>query len=911
MSLLLTKNHVPILKPNLVDRSRLYSNLNKILQPGQKLAVISAPAGFGKTTFISQWLRSIPGSYRVGWYSVDEKDNTLPRFFSYIVAALRNADPLIGTGFMEEVEAHPELRSDELIAYTVNQVAESSNNIVLIIDDVHFINSSEINKALETLIEHMPANLRVILAGRVDPPIPLSRWRARGQLIEIRTPDLRFTQNETGNLIRQSANLLTTEDSVIDTLTSSTEGWAAGLQMTLLAFNSELQAQGGDPGKILDWLVRELNGSHRFILDYLLEEVLNRETSSVLEFLLRTCVLEQFSAELCVAVFAQELGITEARTMLDNLEHSNLFIIPLDSQREWYRYHHLFADMLKKQLWHKYPGLDSELHRLAAIWFEQHQMLDEAISHAHQTKDVQFIKELVEKHALDFILSGQITTAIRWLDFVPNEVVITSSRLCLDRAWALTFISQTETATVYLDRAESLVKSNKAVDISKVTEILGLQSIQKCIYGELEEGLHLARLAIKNSPAEDSFLQCSSRMFLAVALIRNGKFDEAMEQYRFIKSNFMDERGLAGLALLEADFLQYAALSLNHRGETEQAVHLLEETIQIYERTSTGNRKAANLYLYVGLGRIYYTSNQLEKAESAIKTGLRIDSLSRSLTAIDGWVILWWVKIGQRDYQAAREIIDHLETSFQNCDENIRRLIILPGALQDLLEGKVDSAVNRMTQLGFSDDVDSVLANKSDIDLMSWKINEYFIYARVLAAQGKYQLGLRVLDRMSQAAQNTGMDWVLYRTWLTQAIIYSSNQQKDVAMEIMEKLLAKTSQAIFGAVQIFLSTGEEARNVLLEARQQGIQLNYVQKLLDAFPSVTNSEPIPGSPEKLSEREVEVLRLLAEGMKNQEIADRLVVSLNTVRYHTKNIFGKLGVDNRTAAVARGRELALFD
>ncbi len=911
MSLLLTKNHVPILKQNLVTRPRLYSSLDKILQPGQKLVVISAPAGFGKTTFISQWLRSIPGSYRVGWYSLDEKDNTLPRFFSYIVAALRNADPIIGTGFAEEVEAHPELRADELIAYTVNQVAESSNNILLIIDDVHFINSSEIYKALEILIEHLPSNLRLVLAGRVDPSIPLSRWRARGQLIEIRTPDLRFTQDETGYLIRQSAILMSTEDSVIDSLTSSTEGWAAGLHMALLAFQAELKSEGGEPDKILEALVHKLSGSHRYILDYLLEEVLNRESLKVREFLLRTCILERFNADLCAQLCAEETSTLEVQKMLEDLDRANLFIVPLDNHRQWFRYHHLFADMLKKQLKHNHNGLDLELHRKAANWFEKHQMIDEAIEHAHQTSDEQFTKTLLEKHALDFILRGQITTAVRWLNSLSDETILSSPRLCLDRAWVLTFTSQTEVAKVFLNRAEVLIQDKSENALLNKCEILGLQSVQKCIYGELAEGLHLAQLAMQNSPVEDSFLQCSSRMFLAIALIRNGKFDEAMEQYRFIKSYFMDDRGLAGLALLEADFLQYAALSLNNRGETEQAVHLLEETIQIFEHTSTGNRKAATLYLYVGLGRILYTSNQLEKAESAIKTGLRIDSLSRSLTAIDGWVILWWVKIGQREYHSARSIIDHLESSFQNCDENIRRLVILPGALQDLLEGKIESAVKRMEQLGFSDDADGVLANKSDTDLMSWKVNEYFIYARVLAAQGKHLLGMRVLDRMAQAAQNTDMNWVLYRTWLTQAIIYSKNQQKDVAMAIMEKLLSKTSQAIFGAIQIFLSTGEEARNVLLEAQQQGIQPNYVQKLLDAFPSLTYSELIPDSPEILSEREVEVLRLLAEGMKNQEIADRLVVSLNTVRYHTKNIFGKLGVDNRTAAVARGRELTLFE
>lgn len=911
MSLLITKNHIPILTPNLVDRSRLYSSLDVILQPGQKIAVISAPAGFGKTTFISQWLRNIPDIYRVGWYSLDENDNTLTRFFSYLVTALRRADPSIGVGFIEMVEAHPELKADELISYTINQVVESSINFLLIIDDVHFITNPEIFHALSNLIDHLPSNMRLIMSGRVDPSLPLARWRAHGQLVEIRTPDLRFNNEETSIFVKQSAVLSSTKDSIIDALTRSTEGWAAGLQMTLLAFHSEFQSKGGEPTKILDWLVNELNGSHRFILDYLLEEVLNHESSQVREFLLRTSVLERFNADLCASVCVPETSVSEAQMMLEDLERANLFIIPLDSQRKWYRYHHLFADMLKKQFLHTYPGLESELHRLAANWFEQYQMLDEAIEHAHLTKDVKFVQVLVEKHTLDLILQGQITTANRWLDYLPDEVLMCSSRLCLDRAWVLTFTSRIEDAKFFLDRAESLVQDKAKTALPTLCEIYGLQSIQKCIYGEVSDGLRLAQLAMERSPEDDAFLQCSSRMFFANALIRNGKFDEAMDQYRLIQSNFIDEHGLAGLALLEADFLQYAALALNNRGEIKQAIQLLEETIQTYERTSTGNRKAANLYLYVGLGRILYTANRLEEAEAAIKTGLRIDSLSRSLTAIDGWVILWWIKIGQRDYQSARSIIDHLESTYHNCDNNIIRLVILPGALQDLLEGKIDSAGKRMQQLGFTGDIDEILTDKSDTDLMGWRINEYYIYARVLAAQGKHQLGIQVLDRMAQAAQNTGMNWVLYRTWLTQAIIYSSNHQKEIAMEIMAKLLEKSSHAIFGAIQIFLSTGEEARRVLLEARQQGLHPEYVQRLLDAFPPTSRSEQIPDSPEILSEREVEVLRLLAEGLKNQEIADRLVVSLNTVRYHTKNIFEKLGVDNRTAAVARAHELALFD
>lgn len=911
MPLLLTKNHVPPLALNLVTRPRLYSSLNTILQPGKKLAVISAPAGFGKTTFLSQWIRSIPDTYRVGWYSLDENDNTLNRFFSYVIAALRSANPSIGTGFDELVEAHPDLKADDLISYTINQIAESSSNILLIIDDVHFITAPEIHLALENLIEHLPSNLSLILAGRVEPSLPLARWRARGQMIEIRTQDLRFNKEETGFFIQQSASLLSMEDAVIDALTRSTEGWAAGLQMTLLAFRSELQAQGGEAEKILDCLVRELSGSHRFILDYLIEEVLNREAPRIHEFLLRTCVLERFNAELCAAVYAQEADITETQIILEYLERANLFIYPLDSQRKWYRYHHLFADVLQKELLHVYPGLAPTLYRRAAEWFEQQEMFDEAISYAHRSGDRALLRSLVEKHTLDAILNGQISTAVRWLNGLPADVLETSPRLCLDRAWVLTFTSQTEAAIPFLERAEAALQEGAGHEKSVKAEAYGLQSFQKSIYGQTGEALRLARLALENSPIDDLFLQCSNRMFLAIALVRNGKLDEGLHEYHLIQSACRDGRGLAGLALLEADFLQFTAISLNSRNEAKLAIQLLKDAIHTFESASTGNRKAAALYLYVGLGKILYFGNRLDEAESTLKKGLQSDSLSLSLAAIDGWLTLWWVKIGQQDFPAARHILEDLESSVRNCDEKVTRLVALPAALQDLLEGKIASAVARMQNLGFTDDVDGALTQVSDSELMSWRANEYFVYARVLAALGKFQSSLRVLNRMAGAAKDFGMDWILYRTWITQATIYFQEGQIDTAMELMAKLLKKTSCLVYGAVQIYLSTGETARTLLLEAQQRGIQPEHVADLLNAFPPKARREPIPDSPETLSEREMEVLSLMAEGLKNQEIADRLVVSLNTVRYHSKNIYSKLGVDNRTAAVVRARELSLLE
>ncbi len=290
--------------------------------------------------------------------------------------------------------------------------------------------------------------------------------------------------------------------------------------------------------------------------------------------------------------------------------------------------------------------------------------------------------------------------------------------------------------------------------------------------------------------------------------------------------------------------------------------------------------------------------------------GLQLDPLSLSLAAVDGWLTLWWVKIGQGDYPAARRILDNLEPSIRKRDEKIQNLFILTGSLQDLLEGKTDSAVRGMERLGLSDDVDAALAKVSDSELIGWRSNEYLVYARVLAAQGKTALSLRVLAHMAQVTQNYSLHWVMYRTWITQAMVYFQDKQVETALEIMARLLEQTARLDSGAARVYLSAGEPARALLKESARRGLQPEHVARLLAEFPPEPFSGKILTLPEMLTERELDVLRLMASGLKNQDIGEKLFISLNTIRYHTSNIFGKLGVDNRTAAVARARELNIL-
>jgi LuxR family transcriptional regulator, maltose regulon positive regulatory protein len=917
LEFLATKTSIPLVSSHLVTRPHLVETLNQCLQPGIQVVLVSAPAGFGKTTLLAQWLRGVSDDFRVSWLTLDEEDNQLTRFFSYMVASIQNSLPEIARDFLALTESTPNFTADQGIAYLINQLSDSEQNLILIIDDYHVITTPEIHLAIKSLLEHLPDNFRLVIAGRVEPPLQLARLRARGKLVEVHTADLRFSVNETNRFFAHFPGLsaLHEHETLISRLNDSTEGWAAGLQMTAIALKSELSHTSENPIATIERFAAELSGSHRYIFDYLMDEVLSHEPSQIREFLLRTCLLERFNAELCAAVIASEHTISmPSREALEYLERTNLFIIPLDNQREWYRYHHLFADVLQKQLLHSYPGLAPVLHRRAAKWLERQGMLDEALSHALQSDDINLPVTFVEKHSLTAILEGRIATAQRWMDSLPGHTLLSSPRLCLNRAWALTFTTQTEAALPYLERAEALLAGDTDIKeegiLAVKSEVFGLQCYRETMYGNADEALRLARLALENTPADNSFLLCCNRLFYAGALSHAGRLEEALQEYRTIQPLCQIHENMAGLALIHTDFLEDTAIYLQSRGAARDGKELLQHAIQNLEKSASGSRQPAALSLYVGLGKILFLENQLDEAERVLEMGLQLEPVSMNIGVIDGWLVLWRVKNSQADYPAGRHILGHLEQTIRESDEKVIRMLMLCGVNQDLLEGHIEQAATHIEQLGLTGDVDKILEKVKDSELMGWRSHEFITYARLLTAQGKADASLLILERIASAAQSFHMDWLLYHSWIMQAIVHYQAGCIDRAIDIMNRLFEKTSRLASNPARIYLDSGEAARSLLQEIIRRGIHREYSSTLLSLFPPQRMSVSTPEMPETLTERELEVLHLMADGLKNQEIADRLVISLNTIRYHLKNVFGKLGVSTRTAAIARSHQLGIL-
>ncbi|TVR68888.1 MAG: LuxR family transcriptional regulator [Sphaerobacteraceae bacterium] len=881
-AILTTKLYVPLPQPGVVHRPHLTARLNEGLH--RKLTLISAPAGFGKTTTVREW---ISGCDRDGaWLSLDEGDSDPTRFLTYLIAALQTIDASIGQGVLRSLQSPRPPTPETILTALLNEIAALPAPFVLVLDDFHTIISQDVQKAVSFLIEHIPPQMHLVITTREDPQIPLPRLRARGQLTELRASDLRFSSGEIDEFLNQVMNLnLSGGD--IAVLEARTEGWIAGLQLAALSMQGRDDVAG---------FISSFTGSHRFVLDYLVEEVLQQQPEHVQEFLLRTSILDRMCGPLCDAVMAD--SATTSQETLEFLEHANLFIVPLDNDRRWYRYHHLFAELLRQQLKQsavrspddKHLGV-AELNARASEWYE-HEGLDiEAFQHAAAAGDIERAERLIMGNGVPLHFRGAVTPVLNWLKSLPTTVLDERPSL-----W-VTFASAT----------------SMAGDLAAV-----------------EPKLQAAEAALAGVQLDDEARDLIGHIAANRALLATFRHDletnisELRRALEYLHPN--------NLAVRTAVTWQ---LGLAHqlRGDRVSANQAFVEAVAACE--STGNRHI-NIFASTGLGNMQEFDNQLHLAAKTYRRVLDLVGDPPGPTACEAHAGLarihyQWndVTTAEHHAQLSVPLARQVETidSFVSCELFLARLMLFRGdvAGATTLLAKTRESAGRLGYMhrmpGIAEVQALVFLHEGNLAAAEHLAQTYDIptsHARVCLAQGNSSTALEILESFRHKVE--ALNWAdeLLRVLVLQSVAHARHGEDTRALELLGDALTLAEPE--GFIRIFLDEGAPIQQLLTRANELGILPNYTARLLAAFEAeglkTRNESPVnaeePAQPliEPLSQRELEVLRLVAEGLSNREISERLFVALNTVKGHNRVIFGKLQVQRRTEAIARARELKLL-
>ncbi|MCE7989984.1 MAG: helix-turn-helix transcriptional regulator [Caldilinea sp. CFX5] len=931
LPLLQTKLYIPSLRQQLVARPTITAKLGA--GGWRPVTLVAAPAGFGKTTLVSAWATQAPQA--VVWLSLDEDDNDPTRFLTYVLAALQTQQPAIGAGVQELLNAPQAPLPKAVLTLLLNDLNALTTPLALVLDDYHLITTPAIHEALTFFIDHLPPPVHLIFTTRIDPPLPLARWRARNQLVEIRADDLRFRQEEAATFLNEIMGLTLTA-AEITTLEARTEGWIAGLQLAALSLQGRSDVAG---------FMRAFSGSHRHVLSYLVEEVLDRRPEGTLDFLLQTAILGRLTAPLCDAV----TGRSDSQVLLTKVEQANLFLIPLDDAGQWYRYHHLFAEVLRTRLQQSHPDLLPVLHHRASVWYEQHGLLAEAINHALAAEEWEraagllkpIVKEMVER----VTLAGQAQTVLRWLKVLPVSVARTHPTLCFYHATALMFTNQLAAAEVWLQDAEQAVQPQMLPD--EAHTILGWVAVIRAdiarVRGDLASGVALAHQALAYLPATEALARAVGQMNVAHAYLFNGDVTQAAERLaaeaiaplQKIGNLFATTIAITNLARLQA---------LQGRCRSAAATFALAEQI------TPGGGQLQDLLngaaFYIGLGDLLRERNELEAAGQQLTQGME---LVRGLLSVDADV----VTTGYIALAKLRHALGDLPGGLALLDEFVQ-LARERGYFAPLIA----RAEAVRTQLWLASGVANLAAasqwaaasglHADDEDLPYLRESEYLTLARVLIAQQRTVEALRLLARLLPNAEAGGRGGRVIEIRLLQALALHAQKLFAEAYAALHHALSLAGGPI-GAedyIRLFVDEGEAMRFLIFDFRSfqartgsdklwiaqqptvdQNSQLSvYVDKLLAAFGNeqvnagegllaeqaqIQNPKSqIQNLVEPLSDREQEVLQLVAAGLSNSEIATRLIVTTGTIKTHINHIFSKLHVQSRTQAVARGRELGLL-
>ncbi len=901
--LLATKLHVPWPQPGFVPRRRLVEALGEGLARGRVL--VCAPAGFGKTVLLADWARG--GGRPVAWLGLDGGDSDPARFWRYAVAALDRARP----GLAERVGPLPSGSFEGLVMALINELAADPgpDEVLLVLDDYHLVDSGPVHESVAFLLENLPSGLRVVVSGRADPPLPLARLRARGQLAELRAADLRFTPEEAAALLGETAGP-DLPGTAVAALVARTEGWAAGLQLAGLSLRGHADPAG---------VVAAFSGSHRFVLDYLADEVLDGQPGQVREFLLDTSVLERLTGELCDAV----TGRAGSQVMLADIERAGLFLVPLDEVRGWWRYHHLFADLLRARLQAEQPGRVQALHRAAAAWCEEHDLADDAVRHALAAGDPAWAARLVERHVETLLGRSEGETLRRWLAALPAESVRARPRLCLAQAYGAAQGFQLEALEALLDDAEHAhaVSGDEPYEdpagrpVSVLANVPAgiafLRASLARLRGDAARAAGYNRQALAQLGEDDWLMRSFVRWNQAGADWLGGRLGPAERSL----ADVLAERRAA-----DEFFEDFLAMRVCYDlGEVQRAGGDLDAALATYRQAldAAGESSQAALtgLAHVGLAQVLYERDELAAALDHATRGVTLcRQLAFTPSLATGLAVVARIRHAHGDAAGAREAMGEAGQAGLS-PQVVALLNPVPSQRARLLlaQGDAHAAAQWAKAAGLGPDDEPDYPREP----------AYLVLARVLLAQNDPSPALTLLQRLLGAAASQGRASSIIEIQALRALALAAGGDYPGAFGALTEAL--TPACPQGYVRVFADEGAPMHALLarLSAAQRdqralarGVHPGYLAALLracgeaDAVPPQRRAAAaVPGLVEQLTARELEILALLAAGTPNSRIAEELVVTLDTVKKHVTHVLGKLGAANRTEAAARARQLSL--
>jgi LuxR family maltose regulon positive regulatory protein len=829
--------------------------------------LISAPAGYGKTTLVTEWLQA--GEHRVAWLSLDENDNDPRHFLAYLFAALRQVQAEIGQAAEAMLQSPQPPPGEVILTVLVNEIAAVPRPFTLILDDYHIIHAPPIYQQLAFLLDHQPPQMHLVVITREDPfGLPLARLRARGQMVEIRQEDLRFSLEECADFLNQVMGL-NLSPSDVAALERRTEGWIAGLQLAALS----MQGRDDLPG-----FIEAFTGSSHYVLDYLIEEVFERQPAEVQDFLLKTSILDRLTAGLCDVVTQQK----HSREMLQTLDQSNLFIIPLDQPRTWYRYHRLFAELLRQRLHFTETLSEKELHHLASQWFANEGLFSEAIYHALAGADWDRAADLISDNAVLMLRCGELMTLLGWLKSLPDETIYARPQLCRDYGWTLMLTGQLDAAAPYLDCAERASLGND----EQLGQAMVAQAYLARTRGDYPRAIALSKQALELVAETDVLHRSLVTFTVGFALLNAGHFAEAeqalLEACEAARASGNDYARQTALGLLSA--IQ------KNQGRLRRAAEFCQQALQ----EAHGSPTAAQVQVF--LASILYEWNDLDAASDQLTQAFKASQYIGNL-AIQPEIhqIMTHIHQARGDSASALDQLNEFRQLLHNLDSPpARAMVAALHADIALAHGDIPSASHWAQQM------------TEAVDPAALDVQYGLMQARLSLAQGKQAEAGKMLAGMYDSTAQMGLVSIMIEVRALQAL--AADTPKD-AIHFLQSALKMAQPE--GFIRTFVDKGEPMKFLLERLKAEGGELkDYVLTLLSAFGESSGGSKDQPLVEPMSERELEILRLLADGLSNREIAERLVISVGTTKSHVHHILEKLGTDSRMQAAAKARELGLL-